>query len=80
VGLHSQQDAILKGWHARCTFKGSAAIQEEPIRNAQPIQTRNNRVIEVVLDDAEAAGEHDRQVSASVDKRALIVRRELIDT
>ncbi|MEX1027400.1 MAG: hypothetical protein WD049_05250 [Candidatus Paceibacterota bacterium] len=40
----------------------------------------SNRVIVVVLDDAEAAGEHDRKVSESVDKRALIVRRKLIDT
>jgi DnaK suppressor protein len=36
----------------------------------------NDRMIEVVLDDAEAAGEHDRTVSESVDKELALEHTE----
>jgi DnaK suppressor protein len=35
-----------------------------------------NRMVQVVLDDGEAAGEHDRQVSESVDKELVLERTE----
>jgi RNA polymerase-binding transcription factor DksA len=35
-----------------------------------------NRMIQVVLDDAEAAGEHDRTVSESVDKELALEHTE----
>jgi DnaK suppressor protein len=35
-----------------------------------------NRMIQVVLDDAEAPGEHDRQVSESVDKEIALEHTE----
>jgi DnaK suppressor protein len=44
-----------------------------------------NRMIEVVLDDAEAEGEHDRKVSESVDKEIVLehmeenIRKEVLD-
>jgi DnaK suppressor protein len=44
-----------------------------------------NRMIEVVLDDAEAKGEHDRKVSEAVDKEIALehteenIRKEVLD-